>query len=224
MNLREQSRVVYAIWATLALAIVWALADGRWPTAFVALATLGLSMAPALAAERFDIRLPVAFISWIVMFTFATVFLGEAFDFYERYWWWDVLMHGFSAVGFGLLGFLLIFMLFEGDRYAAPPAAIAFLSLCLAVTIGVFWELFEFSMDRIFGTNMQKSGLVDTMWDLIVDVIGGALGALAGYVYLKGRAPGRLRRVLDEFIRLNGQFYAKFRNRKQNRPDKSDSD
>ena len=33
--------------------------------------------------------------------------------------------------------------------------------------------------------NMQKSGLVDTMTDLIVDVFGAALAAVFGYRYLK---------------------------------------
>jgi len=50
-------------------------------------------------------------------------------------------------VGFGLIGFLGIFMLFEGDRFKAPPVALAVLSFCFAVSIGAVWEIFEFSMD-----------------------------------------------------------------------------
>jgi hypothetical protein len=43
-----------------------------------------------------------------------------------------------------------------------------------AVAVGAVWEIFDFSMDEPFGTDMQKamfgdpSGLTDTMWDLIV--------------------------------------------------------
>ncbi|PWE28846.1 hypothetical protein DDZ14_18400 [Maritimibacter sp. 55A14] len=213
MDFRAQSRIVYAIWATLGVAIIWALIDGRWPVAFVAAVTLVVSCLPALAVERLDIKLPVSFMVAIVAFTFATIFLGEAFDFYGRYWWWDLVLHFSSAIGFGLLGFLLVFMLFEGDRYAAPPWAIAFLSLCVAVTIGAVWEIFEFTMDRSFRLNMQKSGLLDTMGDLIMDLVGGALAAFAGFVYLKGKAPGGVRALFDDFIRLNSGFYAKYRSR-----------
>ena len=215
--IRGQSKIVYAIWAILAVAVIGSLVAGRWSNAFVALATLGLVLLPALAADRFAIHIPVSFIAAIVLFTFATLFLGEVFDFYERYWWWDVVMHGSSALGFGIVGFLLIFMLFEGDRYAAPPAAIALLSFCMAVTIGAVWELFEFAMDQFFGLNMQKSGLVDTMWDLIVDMIGAALAACTGYIYLRGRAPGGVRRVFDEFIAMNNAFYRKYRRKRRGR-------
>jgi len=47
-------------------------------------------------------------------------------------------------------------------------------------SIGALWEVFEFGMDQIFGMNMQKSGLVDTMGDLIVDAIGAGLAAMSG--------------------------------------------
>ena len=39
--------------------------------------------------------------------------------------------------------------------------------ICFAITIGALWEVFEFGMDQLFGLNMQKSGLLDTMGDLI---------------------------------------------------------
>jgi hypothetical protein len=211
MNLREQSKVTYAIWFTLCATALVALVLGRLALVFVSLATLGLSMMPAFFAARFAIRLPISFVAAIVVFAFATLFLGEAFDFYNRYWWWDIALHGGSAVGFGLLGFLFIFVLFEGDKYAAPPWAIAALSWCVAMTIGAIWEIFEFTMDQSFGMNMQKSGLDDTMWDLIVNGIGGGAGALAGFLYLKELQFGGLSGAIDEFVRLNRRLFHKTR-------------
>ncbi|WP_112324087.1 hypothetical protein [Oceanibium sediminis] len=195
--------IINVIWAILALSMLYALWTARWSLAFVSLATMVLSVLPRLFVERFNIRLPLTFLTVITMFVFGTIFLGEAFDFYERYWWWDVVLHGGSAAGFGLIGFLFAFMLFEGDRYAAPPWAVAFIAFCIAVTIGACWEIYEFAMDQIFGLNMQKSGLIDTMWDLIVDCIGAFLGALMGYLYLVGRALGGITALIDTFMRLN---------------------
>jgi uncharacterized membrane protein YjdF len=103
--------------------------------------------------------------------------------------------------------------MFEGNRFAAPPIAVAFVAFCFAVTIGCAWEIFEFGMDQIFGLNMQKTGLVDTMWDLIVDMIGAAIGATAGFFFLKGRELGGLSRVIDEFVSMNRKFYRKLRKR-----------
>ncbi len=212
MKLGKQSYVVYLIWAVLALEFVASMVNARYSLAFIALATLALSLAPMIFADRFHIHLPVRFFAGIVLFIFGTVYLGEAFDFYEKYWWWDVLLHGGSALGFGLIGFIFVFILFEGDRYAAPPWALSFMAFAIAVSIGVMWEIFEFAMDQIFGLNMQKSGLIDTMWDLIVDVIGAFFGAWAGYGYLQGHDKSGLAGMIREFVSKNRRL---FRRRKR---------
>jgi uncharacterized membrane protein YjdF len=108
-------------------------------------------------------------------------------------------LHGSSAVALGMIGFLFIYMLFAGDRFAAPPGAIAFLSFTFALSIGAVWEIFEYGMDQTFGTTMQKSA-DDTMIDLITDAIGAVISALAGYAYLKGRSAGVLGRLIRDFI------------------------
>lgn len=211
LRLRDHPYVTWAIWMILIVSAVFAAATQHWEVVFVSVTALGFTILPALFVARFDIRLPMSFLAAISLFVFATLFLGEVFDFYERYWWWDVLLHGFSAMGFGLIGFLFVFFLFEGNKYAAPPVAVAFISFCFAVTIGTAWEIFEFAMDRSFGLNMQKSGLPDTMGDLIVNAFGAAIGATAGFLYLKGREFGGLGGLIGEFLRLNRKFFRKYR-------------
>jgi len=212
MNLlRNQSGLTYAIWTVLVIELIAALITMRWTVAFVSLSTLMLSLAPPFLASRLHIRLPRWIIAAVALFLFATLFLGEVLDFYERLWWWDIALHGLSALGFGFTGFLFVFILFEGDRYAAPAWAMGLLAFCFAVTIGALWEVFEFSMDQAFGMNMQKSGLVDTMGDLIVDVIGAGIAAITGALYLRGLALGSVAALFDEFVQLNRRFFKNFR-------------
>ncbi|UZD90093.1 hypothetical protein [Cognatishimia activa] len=203
----DQPKLAKLIWLGLAVTALIALFFARWQLAFVSTMTLMLSMAPVVISRWANVRVPDSFVVGVVLFVGGTLFLGEVFDFYERYWWWDVAMHGGSAVAFGLTGFLLIFMMFQGDRYAAPPFGVAVFAFCFAVTIGVAWEVFEFSMDRLLGLNMQKSGLSDTMGDLIVDAVGAGVGAAAGYLYLHGRERGGLTGIIDEFVRRNPRFF-----------------
>jgi hypothetical protein len=203
-------KVVLLIWLALLISICYSIFGRSWSTVFISTITLLLTALPVVYRDRFEIKLPSRFAAAIAIFVFATLFLGEVRDYYDRFWWWDVVLHTGSALGFGLIGFLGIFMLFEGDRFKAPPVALAVLSFCFAVSIGAVWEIFEFSMDQIFGMNMQKSGLVDTMWDLIVDCIGALVGSLSGFLYLEKRGDrGLLSSWIDSFIRLNKKLYRK---------------
>lgn len=191
---------VLLIWAWLGFDFTVAMYELRWSLAFIAAVTFALTLVPLVVSRRIGIKLPVAFVVWSTLFIFATIFLGEAFDFYHRYWWWDIALHGMSALGFGMIGFVMAYILFEGENYSAPPWALALFGFTIAMTIGAIWEIFEFLMDFQFGTNMQKSGLVDTMTDLMVDMLGGAVGAVGGFVYLKTQGSRAFARRLERYI------------------------
>ena len=210
---KNSSSLMLTIWSLLLITGLVAIGLSRWSLAFVSFATLILSLVPPVLAARWSLSLPVPFLLATTLFFFASIFLGEAFDFYERLWWWDLALHGVSAIGFGLTGFLFIFMLFEGDRLAAPPSALAFFTFCAAMTMGALWEIFEFSMDIIFGLNMQKSGLNDTMGDLMINAAGSLIASITGYVYLVRNSAGLLGRSLTQFIHLNRRLYQKSRDR-----------
>lgn len=220
----EQSIVTRLIWLSLLFSIAESIVLGRWSLAFVSAATLALSVTPVYVARWMHVHVPPGFMAAVVLFVWGTLFLGEVFDFYNRYWWWDVVMHGGSAVGFGMIGFILVFVMFQGDRYAAPPIAIAFFAYCFAVSIGATWEVFEFTMDQLFDTNMQKSGLVDTMGDLIVDHVGAILGASVGFAYLKGLEHRGLPGLIADFVRRNPRFFKQLREwqERQARQERSD--
>ena len=174
-----------ALQLAIALALAGALWRQQWLVAFTALVVLGITFLPALIERQLSVHLPVEFTLMTSLFLYASFGLGEVRGFYRRFWWWDILLHGVSALVMGLIGFLLVYIFYSTRRIRMAPLYVALVSFGFAVTIGTLWEIFEFTMDWLVSSNMQKSGLVDTMTDLMMDALGALLAALLGYRYTR---------------------------------------
>jgi hypothetical protein len=62
-------------------------------------------------------------------------------------------------------------------------------AFALACTVAIFWELAEFAVDEIAGTQLQED-LWDTMVDLLLDLLGAAVGL--GWVAIRHARRGGL--------------------------------
>lgn len=183
---RAYHALLFLIIASLAYAIFFSAIQKNYLALFVSLLTLSLVVLPFFI-KHLRVLLPTEIELMAVLFIYATLFLGEAKGFYLKFAWWDILLHGFSAVVFGFVGFTILYFMVSRHELNARPWAIAVFSFSFAVAIGALWEIFEFSMDSLFGLNMQKSGLLDTMGDLIVDAFGALFSSTIAFVYLKTR-------------------------------------
>jgi len=182
---RLELMVAAILQTIIAIISIIALFEGLWLVAFSGSAILLLTFAPAMIEQRLRVPLPVEFTLLTCIILFASFVLGEVQDFYELIWWWDLALHGVSAMLMGFIGFLTVYVFHMTHRLEIKPLHIAAFTLGFAVTIGTLWEIFEFLMDWFVGTNMQKSGLVDTMTDLIINAIGALVAATTGFLYVK---------------------------------------
>lgn len=193
-------RVELAIAAVLQVGIlivsVVAFFERQWLGAFSGIVVLLLSFAPAVIEHRLKLTLPVEITLLTCIILYASFALGEARDFYERIWWWDLAIHGLSAVTMGIIGFLCIYVFYMTNRIRIAPGWIATITFTLAVSVGTLWEIFEYLADHFLGLNMQKSGLDDTMTDLMIDATGAMLAALMGFFYVNDEDSLFARRVI----------------------------
>jgi hypothetical protein len=203
-------------WLTITLQLMLligaslALVQGRWLTAVTTVAIVLVTLLPVAIGKRFGVTIPPEFEMLAVAFVYASLFLGEVRDYYVRFWWWDVVLHIGSGLILGILGFLLVYVLNEKDSIALDmkPSFVALFAFMFAITLGALWEIFEFGVDQLFGLNMQKSGLTDTMWDLIVDTLGAGLISILGYKYLTAAgSESFLERWLANFIAANPRLF-----------------
>ncbi len=185
---------------------------GQYQSAVETLLILMITVLPVVLGNKFAVKIPHGFETLTVLFVFMSLFLGEVQSYYARFWWWDLVLHSGSAFIMGILGFLLVYVLNEKRELDINLNRnfVALFAFMFAVGIGALWEIFEFSVDQLFGSNMQKSGLVDTMWDLIVNVIGAFIISVLGWGYIKTReADSFLERWIEEFINKNPRFFEK---------------
>ena len=113
-------------------------------------------------------RLPSAYYYVLALFACVAQYFGMMFHFYERFSFFDLLLH-FSS-GFLLTMYGNYFCRFLVKKYSHPgiPAVITVLfSVFFAVTGAVIWEIYEFLADRFLGMTSQGIGVADTMEDLI---------------------------------------------------------
>ncbi len=192
---------------SLVVSIVLGVFNLEWFIVFVSGMVFILTFLPGAFEKRYKINLPIEFAILTVLFIYASLFLGEAHCFYTRFFWWDILLHFGSAVALGFVGFTILYVMNKSTKIELGPAVLCVFAFCFAMTIGVLWEIFEFAMDQIFLLNMQKSGLVDTMWDLIANTAGALLTSLSGYLYLKGNEDFIFSRLMKEFKEKNRRFF-----------------
>lgn len=215
---RHPLLIAFEILLKIALSaeLAFALWERAWLTALTVTGILAVTLLPYVLRRKFRFSLPYELELLAVAFVFASLFLGEVRGYYTSYPWWDSLLHASSGLLLGIFGFLLVHALNESDEVGVnlKPGFVAVFAFLFALGIGAVWEIFEFAMDRLAGTTMQKpmfgdaSGLTDTMWDLILDAAGALVISLAGYAYLK--SPERdsfLERWIVIFIAHNPRFF-----------------
>ena len=206
-------RLQLLVAAVLQLAILGvllgAVIEGRWRVTFIAAAVFALTFLPAIIERELSVILPVEFTLINCAFLYAAFVLGEMQQFYERIWWWDLMLHSISALVMGLLGFVIVFSLYMTDRVRMAPLLVAITSFGFAVSMGTLWEIFEFLMDHFFGTNMLKSGLHDTFTDLMVNAAGALVAAISGYFYVRGQPTFLIDSIVQRFVAGNPHLFSR---------------
>ncbi len=172
---------------TIVVAIFGTIWTGQWLNLSLSLLTLFLTFLPAIIGRNFKLYLPLELEIVMIVFVYASIFLGGVHAYYTKIWWWDVVLHGSAGVLLGIFGFAAVYVLNDEKKIglSMSPVFVAMFSFAFAMALGSIWEIVEFALDSFFGFNMQGVGIVDTMSDLIIDMVGALLASGAGYLYMR---------------------------------------
>lgn len=144
--------------------------------------------------------IPPSFYYIAIIFGFFSTYLGSYLNFYEKFYYWDDLLHFTSGILLGLLCISLTnFFIYRRFGSISKKTDILFMiivGVMVSISLAVFWEFYEFLFDYITDGNMQRSiivtnpeqfhvteylrpsgrfvdpGLLDTMGDFFLAVAG----------------------------------------------------
>ena len=134
---------------------------------------------------------------WIVLAVFlhAVGALGP----YRTLGWYDQFAHGVSGALVAGIGYALVRTIETNYDTVDIPSSLRFVFIVVfAVSFGVFWEVTEFAVEQLAGGDksmLVQYGLDDTVWDLVLDLVGGLAVAVWGTSYFDG-----LRSILGRYV------------------------
>lgn len=143
----------------------------EWESVFICVLTMFLFVLPSIASSILKITLPSVLEIIILLFIFSAEILGELNSFYIRIPHWDTMLHTINGFCCAAVGFALVDMLNRNKKFSLKlsPLYLAIAAFCFSMTIGVLWEVFEYSADTFFGKDMQKDTVVSAINSTMLD-------------------------------------------------------
>lgn len=113
------------------------------------------------------------------LFILLALVIGSVMGLYYKIWWFDLLVHFVS----GFMTSIVAFVILQENKIIKKKNkwfCIAFI-IIFSVFIGACWEYFEFFCDKLFKADAQwvkKTGMNDTMTDMLIATLASILSAL----------------------------------------------
>ena len=169
----------------------------NYQNVFLCLLTLVLFILPTIFERRLKVDFPDTLEIIIMLFIFAAEILGEIRSYYTLFPHWDMMLHTLNGFLCAAVGFCLVDLFDREERFSLQlsPVFMSIVAFCFSMTIGVFWEFFEFTMDSMFLLDMQKDTVMNVVSTINLDP-------------LQGTQPVILRNISDVVVVADGKEIA----------------
>ena len=158
--------IVYSILRILVIVVaVLQFRNRNFENVFLCILTLILFIVPSLVQATFKIDIPKTFEITILCFIFSAEILGEINGYYQLFEHWDVILHTLNGFLAASVGFSLVYLLNKNDnlQFSLSPLFVVLVAFSFSMTIGVLWEIGEFSVDVFLGFDSQKDTIIHTI-------------------------------------------------------------
>ena len=159
--------------------------------------------------KSFIIEVEASTQTMLSLFIFIGVCVGSTFNNRTTFEHFDLVTHCASGVLSAWFGYDFANIIYR-KRGDLGPAMSSLFSLAFALSIAVGWEIYEFSMDSIYGMTLQK-GNTDTMVDFIACAVGAVVTMLLVAFYRNGLMGKNKEKVKEERRLINEERLLKDR-------------
>ncbi len=146
---------------------------------------------PVILKRSKAFTLPGPFVL-LILAAIAFHAFGVLYFSYDELYYYDNLTHTLSSVTVSACVYLTLicYQVYNGS-FRLTPLAMALLSAMFMMTLSVCWELLEYVVDVVTGTNMQYSP-TDTIRDMLCNTIAASAASIVMYRYTKRRGPEQI--------------------------------
>ena len=156
--------IYFALRILIILCMIRELMLGHMENVFLCVLSLILFLVPSFIERKFKIDCPSSFEQIVYIFIFSAEILGEINNFYGHVPYWDTILHTVNGFLCASLGFSLIYLLNNKiSTFKISAVFVALVSFCFSMTVGVIWEIFEYTCDNLLYKDMQKDSYVESI-------------------------------------------------------------
>ena len=203
MNLARpwETRLAWALRIAILLTAIGEMVAGDLAYGLFCVAALALTLMPAVMARSSHVSLPFEVELVLLWLLVTDMIFGYLLGLYLTIPWFDKVLHLSNSVLLGMVAFLAVYVLHFTGRTRQHAVIDGLAILLLTLGLGALWEIGEYGIDALLHRATQGSPalnpLDDTMVDLMLDGLGGLLGAVLGPLYM--RRSRRSRRRIQAF-------------------------
>ena len=184
---REKDKSVGVVFLTLeglcAITLLFAAFRRKLNYVGLCLSSMLLLFAPTLLERLFRVHIRPGMKKVLMIYAVAGPVGGNVYQLYFTIPFWDKILHILCGVLFAMLGYSLPDLLEPEHEHSSASRCIS--AVCVAMTIGVLWEIYEYCGAACVGVDMQNdTGISGCSAYLLSDTVGerGAVSEISSVV------------------------------------------
>jgi len=192
-----QNHLSLVIKLILVLSILNAVYNQLWHIMSTNIFLLVLMFLPQIV-KKYEVEIPRGLEWALFVFVILTLFLGRV---------GGIIVPIVFGMAVGFIGLLILAILYSSNQIKKNYFLITLFSFNFAVAFGAVLELLKFFLKSLAGHTISGELYIYTMRNLLFVIIGAAIAAIIGLIYMKGYI--KIRKVAKAFLRLNPKFLRK---------------